>query len=90
MRVELYATLRIMAQEPGFEIESPVDVRALLDEMGERYGKELTRELRSGDGELSPGVIVLVNGVNVHSLDGLDTRLNSQDTVAIFPPIGGG
>lgn len=90
MRVELYATLRMMAQESSFEMASPGDVRALFDAMGNRYGNELVAGLRSESGELSPGVIVLVNGVNVHTLDGLDTRLGPQDTVAIFPPIGGG
>jgi MoaD family protein len=90
MRVELYATLRMLAQESGFEMEPPGDVRALLDEMGGRYGSEFIAGLRSEGGELSPGVIVLVNGVNVHALDGLNTRLNPRDTVAIFPPIGGG
>lgn len=90
MKVELFATLRMTAKESSFEIEPPEDVRALFDEMGNRYGNEFIAGLRSEGGELSPGVIVLVNGVNVHALDGLDTKLNQQDTVAIFPPIGGG
>jgi MoaD family protein len=90
MKVELYATLRLAASESGFETDSPADVRALFDELAGRYGDGFVRGLKSAEGELSTGVIVLVNGVNVHSLAGLDTKLKSQDTVAIFPPIGGG
>ena len=90
MRVELYATLRLAAKESGFEMDPPGDVRALLDELAGRYGDGFVKGLKSAEGELSTGVIVLVNGVNVHSLAGLDTRLKPQDTVAIFPPIGGG
>ncbi len=33
---------------------------------------------------------VLVNGRNVHFLDGRDTRLSNRDSVAVLPPIGGG
>lgn len=40
--------------------------------------------------ELYATLRILVNGVNIHALEELDTRLNSQDTLAIFPPIGGG
>jgi MoaD family protein len=90
MRVELYATLRLAAKESGFEMDPPGDVRALFDELASRYGENFLEGLKSAEGELSTGVIVLVNGVNIHSLAGLDTELKPQDTVAIFPPIGGG
>ncbi len=43
------------------------------------------------DGEkLLPYVKIMVNGHDVTFLDGLDTRLASQDQIAIFPPIAGG
>jgi MoaD family protein len=90
MKVELYATLRVAARESGFDADPPPDVRALFDELAVRYGVDFLDGLKDPAGELSTGVIVLVNGVNVHSLEGLDTKLKSQDTVAIFPPIGGG
>jgi MoaD family protein len=90
MRVELYATLRMAAKESSFEMDPPGNVRALFDELAGRYGEDFLKGLKNPAGELSTGVIVLVNGVNVHSLEGLDTGLKPQDTVAIFPPIGGG
>jgi molybdopterin synthase sulfur carrier subunit len=90
MRVELYATLRAAAKESGFETDPPKDIRALFEELAGRYGDGFLEGLKSEEGELSTGVIVLVNGVNVHALEGLDTVLKAQDTVAIFPPIGGG
>jgi len=90
MKVELYATLRMAAKESGFEMDPPGDVRALFEELAGRYGDGILEGLRNAEGELAAGVIILVNGVNVHSLEGLDTRLEPQDTVAIFPPIGGG
>ncbi len=40
--------------------------------------------------ELRPQVVVMVNGVHIKSLQGLDTRLSDGDTLAIFPFLGGG
>ena len=31
----------------------------------------------------------MMNGVNVNSLEGLDTPLGEEDVLAILPPIGG-
>jgi molybdopterin synthase sulfur carrier subunit len=33
---------------------------------------------------------VLVNGHDIELAQGLDTRVNAQDQIAIFPPIAGG
>ncbi len=39
---------------------------------------------------LKPQVVVMVNGVHIRSLQGLDTPLSDGDTLAIFPFLGGG
>ena len=40
--------------------------------------------------ELKPHLVVMVNGVHIHSLRGLDTVLAAGDTLAVFPFLGGG
>ncbi|MDH4123796.1 MAG: MoaD/ThiS family protein, partial [Thermoplasmata archaeon] len=35
-------------------------------------------------------VVILVNGQNIAHEKGLDTELDEQDDVAIFPPVSGG
>ena len=50
---------------------------------------ERRRELFAGDG-LKPHLIVMVNGVHVESLRGLETPLAPGDTIAVFPMLGGG
>ncbi len=52
-----------------------------------------TDERRRGvfeGGGLKPHLVVMVNGVHVESLRGLDTPLAPGDTLAIFPMLGGG
>jgi MoaD family protein len=50
---------------------------------------ERRREVFQGDG-LKPHLVVMVNGVHVESLRGLETPLAEGDTLAIFPMLGGG
>ena len=41
-------------------------------------------------GGLRPHLVVMVNGVHIHSLRGLDTALSEGDTLAVFPFLVGG
>jgi MoaD family protein len=50
---------------------------------------ERRREVFEGGG-LKPHLVVMVNGVHVEALRGLDTALSPGDTLAIFPMLGGG
>jgi molybdopterin synthase sulfur carrier subunit len=60
------------------------DALSLLCDTNERR-----REVFEGDG-LKPHLVVMVNGVHVESLRGLETPLSPGDTLAIFPMLGGG
>ncbi len=60
------------------------DALVLLCDTPERH-----REVFQGDG-LKPHLIVMVNGVHVESLRGLETPLSPGDTLAVFPILGGG
>jgi len=60
------------------------DALSLLCDTSERR-----REVFEGGG-LKPHLVVMVNGVHVESLRGLDTALSPGDTLAIFPMLGGG
>ena len=50
---------------------------------------ERRREVFESD-SLKPYLVVMVNGVHIESLRGLDTVLSPGDTLAIFPKLGGG
>jgi MoaD family protein len=60
------------------------DALALLCDTPPRRGEIFA------DGELKPHIVVMLNGVPIHSLKGLATRLSPGDTLAIFPMMGGG
>lgn len=90
MQVELFATLRWMTHTAVVNDIEANTVGELIDKLALRFGQEFKETLLDVQGHLKGGIIVLVNGENVHFLQQLDTACPPKDTVAIFPPLGGG
>ncbi len=91
VKVKLFANFREDAGQASVEIDAGT-AGELLVELSERYetlGKSI---LESSEPEVIPrdGVTVMLNGRNIRFLDGMSTELEEGDTLAIFPPIGGG
>ncbi|HJO08138.1 MAG TPA: ubiquitin-like small modifier protein 1 [Chloroflexota bacterium] len=91
LAVRLFATLR----EPGggreveIELGEPASARAVLERVfAERPA--LRPLVLDEDGEIQPYVNVFVNGRSVVDMDGLETVVNPEDRMAIFPPVAGG
>ena len=64
------------------------DVRSLLTALGEKH-PALRNRLFEGD-QLSSTMIILVNGRSVDYLNGVETLLQPDDIVDVFPVEGGG
>lgn len=91
VKVKLFANFREEAGEASVEIDAGT-AGELLVKLAERYetlGKSI---LDSKEPEVitKDGVTVMLNGRNIRFLDGMSTELEEEDTLAIFPPIGGG
>ena len=90
MTVKYFATIRDLTREKERRIDGrPGDLRALHPQLAERYGRPFRRAVFDGDG-LHGEIIIFVNGRNVRHLQLLDTPLEDDDEVAIFPMIAGG
>ena len=65
-------------------------MRQLIEEMVKRY-PDLKREMLDQGGNLQSHIHIYVNGRDSTFLDGsLDSILEPDDTISIFPPVGGG
>ena len=58
--------------------------------LSKKYGKEFTEYLYDEKGEVQNYIQILINGMGIKALQGFKTKLKEGDTVAIFPPVGGG
>jgi sulfur-carrier protein len=91
MQIKLFASLR----QPGIggQVELPVastTVRHALDELFARV-PALRPHIMHPDGHaLLPFVNVMLRGRLIRDLQGLDTPVTDDDTLAIFPPVAGG
>ncbi len=93
MHVKLYATLRQIAGTRTVEIgdhEDGMTVWDVVHTLIERY-PGLGPHILDENGQLWRHVHVMVNGRDAPYLEqGLDTRLDPNDTLDVFPPTGGG
>lgn len=90
MRVKFFADVRRLTGclEQDWTLPAPT-LRELVLGLAEQHGQAFADRVQPG-GQLSGTIIVLVNGQSVVHLDGLETSLRPEDTVAFFPMIAGG
>jgi len=92
MQVNFYATLRqiVGTKTVEFEVPEGSTVRQLLDEILRVY-PALRPELVDAQGELYSYVHFFVNGRDVPYLeDRMETVLQADDKISVFPAVGGG
>lgn len=91
MKVRVYATLRPIVG--GADVPTTVQpgqpIRDLVDEMVARW-PDLRAEMLDANGNLLRRIQIMVNGRNIIYLNGMDTVISPSDSIAIFPPVGGG
>jgi len=81
VRVKVFATLRSIVGKNELELQAST-VGELLEKLYSKY-PEMKKELEKG-------AVILVNGKSIEHLEKLNTKLEDEDVVSIFPPVGGG
>ena len=91
MQLRVYATLRDLVGGSVIEVDVPqvTDVRHVLQQAAAAY-PQLGAKLWDEDGRLNRSINVLVNGRSIQFLAGLETPVQSDDNLSLFPPVGGG
>lgn len=89
--VKFYGLMRRRLQTAAVEIAGDdLTIMALLRLAEEKTGQSFLDELLDRERGLLTGTIILVNGENIRSREGLETRIKDGDHVDLFSPAGGG
>lgn len=90
IEVKLYATLRSLVGSKSVIIQRDAGtVGVVLEELTEVY-PDLRGAIFDEPEVVRPFVAIMVNGRDIRHLNGLDTVIDKDATVDIFPPIAGG
>lgn len=88
--VRAFADFReLLGKELVLSIPEGANVEELLHLLGNGSAAFLSKVFES-NGQLKPSIIILQNGMNIHSLNEFETKLAEGDVIAIFPLIAGG
>ena len=91
MKVKLFTTLKQLVGKK--EIEVTLEGRDTVGSVVARLVADypaLGEHILDDEGNLEGYINVFVNRRSVRFLDGLNTSLNEDDVLAIFPPVAGG
>jgi molybdopterin synthase sulfur carrier subunit len=92
MKVNFFATLRYIAggKVVEFPLEHGITAQELLDAVIERFPL-MKKELLNEKGEMYGHVHFFINGRDVQFTDEkFQTKIMQEDTVDVFPAVGGG
>jgi molybdopterin synthase sulfur carrier subunit len=89
--VAFFATFRKVTSSKYTEVPDRVrTVRDLLFLLADRYGKAFRSLALTENGEISPDIMILINGRDVAHLGNGEARVTSGDEVSLFPRLAGG
>jgi len=90
--VKFYSLFKINLNSPGteYQLEGEITIAELIKKLDHDFDGYFTKKLLEEDRSIAPGSIILVNGHNVIHLEGLETIIDNNDTVTLFPPSAGG
>lgn len=91
IRVKLFATIRldINLGETEIEISEPTSIIEMLKIISKKINYDLIEKLLD-EGKMIPGVIILIDGKNIYHINNLETLVNKECTLSIFPAAAGG
>ncbi|MFX0093889.1 MAG: ubiquitin-like small modifier protein 1 [Candidatus Hodarchaeota archaeon] len=88
--VKLFAFFREAAKHSKieFKLKEGTDIFQLLNVLCKSYN--LKDQIFDEKYELKAWIKIMKNGRNIDFLDGLETKLDAGDEIAVFPPAAGG
>ena len=77
-------------QEDSVQIDDSTNVKQVIEKLVEKYGENLEKNIYTPSRNLSTYVIIVLNGKDIRTMEGLETKVNSGDELSFIPAIAGG
>lgn len=86
LSVKLFATIRLSTglKVVDVNLEKPVNILEMLQIVSDIIDYDLLTELVK-EQDIIPGVIILLDGENIHHLNKLNTIIEKDTVISIFP-----
>lgn len=91
VKVKFYSLFRLNLKTSGteYEIDQTITLKELIKKLDNDFAGYISKKLMES-GQIRPGSIILLNGKNVLHINSLETEINDEDVVTLFPPSAGG
>lgn len=90
VKIKYLARFRDLTGEKSAEIDYEGALSGLIDGLVTRYGIEFKESLLNNKGSLRDYIKILINGEDVHQINGLKSHISNEDEMVIFQTIAGG
>lgn len=92
IEIKFFTSLREITSKKveKLELQENTTIDELIILLSNKFGKKFKDYIFNKKGNIQDFLSFLINGKNINTLQGLDTKLQEGDVVAILPPVGGG
>ncbi|MHA2431026.1 MAG: MoaD/ThiS family protein [Promethearchaeota archaeon] len=71
-------------------IDENSNIKDIIKKLNLKFGKEFENTILNSPDVLSKYIILILNGKDIRSFDGLDTIIHQGDEISFLPAIAGG
>ncbi len=77
-------------EELNLPIDDGSNIKNMLEKLSLKFGKKFEDLIFKASEDLSKYVIITINGKDIRTLDGLNTKIQLNDEISFIPAIAGG
>ena len=92
VKIRLFGAFRELLNKETVVLDLKEDgtVKDVVYELANRSDKKILNRIFNGRGDVRSEVVILVKGRNIKNFKGLETKVEENDVVYIFPLASGG